>query len=69
LKAWRFGREDVAVRVELEAPFLSVVHLVECERMERKRGRERKRRKGGRSSLAGQTVVSLPRESKGGGRC
>jgi len=36
--------------------------------MGRKRGRERKRRKAGRSSLAGQTLESLPRETKGGGR-
>jgi len=30
--------------------------------------RERKRRKAGRSSLAGKTLESLPRETKGGGR-
>ena len=30
--------------------------------------RERKRRKAGRNSLADQTLGSLPRETKGGGR-
>ena len=30
--------------------------------------KERERRKAGRSSLAGQTVESLPRETKDGGK-
>jgi len=36
--------------------------------MGRNRGKERKRRKARRSSLAGQTHSSLPHEAKGGGR-
>ena len=36
--------------------------------MGRKRGGARKRRKAGRSSLAGQTIESLPVEANGGGR-
>ena len=51
--------------VWLETPFLLVV---EGERMGRRRGRERKRRKAGRSSLVGQTLESLAHETKGGGR-
>ena len=36
--------------------------------MARKRGREKKRRKAGRNSLAGQILESLPRETEGEGR-
>jgi len=69
-----FDKEDVAVKVVIEGPFLLVVHLIEGERSGRnyreklKRGREWKARKAGRSSLAGRTQESLPRENKGGGR-
>jgi len=53
------------VTVGFETPFLLVV---EGERMGRRRGREWKRRKAGRSSLVGQTLESLAHETKGGGR-
>jgi len=35
---------------------------------ELKRGREKERKKAGRSSLADQSLESLPRGTKGGGR-
>ena len=54
-------KEDVAVTVELETPFLLVVHPVKANEVgewgERARGRERKRRQGG--------VVSRARLSRG----
>jgi len=57
LGAWErcFDKEDIAVTVELETPFLLVVHLVGGERLGEREGRERKRRKAGRSSLLGIT--------------
>jgi len=38
-----FGKEDVAVTVELEAPFLLVVRLVEWENGEKEREGEEKK--------------------------
>ena len=59
------------MRLRLHFSFLSVVYLVEGGRMGRKRRRERKRRKAGRSILAGKTFEVLFRETimEEGERC